>query len=184
MTRVDGQSQSWPKRAWRRLRSNFWGSLAFDAILILAVFAAVHAWQTRELPIDEVAPETVLAVLDGSGQLSAVQPGEAGIVYFFAPWCYYCRTSIDNLDQLVGGGKVAWGTAVALDYADEAEVRDFVQRTGIGLPVLLGDGRTATDWSVRGFPTYYVIDADGQIHSRSVGYSTLAGMWLRNWLAR
>jgi hypothetical protein len=50
--------------------------------------------------------------------------------------------------------------------------------------VLLGDGRTATDWSVRGFPTYYVIDADGQIHSRSVGYSTLAGMWLRNWLAR
>jgi thiol-disulfide isomerase/thioredoxin len=173
-----------PSNTWRRLRSNFWLALAFDVILIAAVFFAVHGWQTRDLPIDEPAPETVLALLDGSGIRSAVTAGEAGIVYFFAPWCFYCRTSIGNLDGLVADGKVSWATAIALDYADAGEVREFIVRTRISLPVLMGNQQTAADWSIRAFPTYYVIDADGRISSRSVGYSTKLGMLFRSWLAR
>ncbi len=147
------------------------------------MFLAIHAWQTRDLPLDEPAPETVLALLDGSGLRPAVSTGQAGIIYFFAPWCFYCRNSIGNLDDLVTDGDVSWGTAVALDYADTAEVEEFVARTGISLPVLMGDGQTASDWSIRAFPTYYVIDAQGRISSRSVGYSTGFGMLIRNWLA-
>lgn len=170
-------------QGWSRLRTRKFLSLAIDITLILLVFIAVHAWQTRNLPVDEPAPETVLALLDGTGMAGAVKPGEAGIVYFFAPWCIYCKTSIDNLDELVAGGAVAWGTAVALDYGNEAEVEAFVQKTGVSLPVLLGHAGTAADWSVRGFPTYYVIDAGGRITSRSVGYSTWLGMRARAWMA-
>ena len=171
-------------KAWTRLRSHFWLSLAFDAILIAAVFYAVHSWQTRELPIDEPAPETVLALLDGSGIRSAVTTGEVGIVYFFAPWCFYCRTSIGNLDDLVADGKVSWATTIALDYTNAGEVQEFIDKTGVTLPVLMGNPGTAAEWSVRAFPTYYVIDAEGRISSRSVGYSTGFGMLIRNWLAR
>ena len=148
-------------------------------MLILGVFLAIHAWQTRDLPIDEPAPQTVLSLLDSPGIQSAVRDGEAGIVYFFAPWCFYCRTSIDNLDKLVREGNLAWASAVALAYGDVNEVREFVNETGIGLPVLLGTAGTASDWSVKAFPTYYVIDADGNISSRSVGYSTSLGMRFR-----
>lgn len=169
---------------WERFRSRFWLSLAVDSALIMAVFFAVHAWQTRELPIDEVAPATVLAQLDGGGPRSAISTGEAGIIYFFTPWCVYCRASIGNLDELVEAGHVAWGAVVALDYAHDREVREFIDRAGVSLPVLMGNGRTAADWSVRAFPTYYVIDAKGRITSRSVGYSTRIGMWLRVRLAR
>lgn len=168
---------------WSRFRERKAMSLLFDAVLILAVFFAIHAWQTRDLPVDETAPETVLARLDGGGPVSAMRPGETGIVYFFAPWCGYCKVSIDNLDSLVADGAIAWGTAVALDYADSKAVQDFVDETGISLPVLMGDRETAIDWSVRGFPTYYVIDAEGRIASRSVGYSTWLGMRLRAWRA-
>ena len=171
------------KAAWRRLRSRRWTALAIDALLIIAVMLAVHAWQTRELPVDEPAPETVLALLDGSGLAAATQPGQPGIVYFFAPWCFYCKTSIDNLDAIADDG-AAWGTAVALDYGSPDEVRAFVEDTGIRLPVLMGTPQTAADWSVRAFPTYYVIDAEGRISSRSVGYSTWLGMRARAWLAR
>lgn len=171
------------KGAWRRLRAHFWASLAFDVALIATVFLAVHAWQTRDLPIDEAAPATMLALLGGGGPQSAIGEGQAGIVYFFAPWCGVCRASIGNLDELVVDGRVAWATVVALDYADEAEVAAFIERTGVTLPVLLGDRGTAVDWSVPGFPTYYVIDAEGRIDSRSVGYSTTIGMWLRAWKA-
>lgn len=153
-------------------------------MLISAVFFAVHTWQTRNLPVDEPAPETILALLDGSGIHPAVISGEAGIVYFFAPWCFYCRTSIDNLDELVAEGKVAWATVVALDYQDTAEVQEFIDDTGVTLPVLMGNPATAFDWSVRAFPTYYVIDTDGRITSRAVGYSTKAGMRFRHWRAR
>lgn len=169
--------------AWVRFRARRVLSLLFDVALILAVFMALHVWQTRDLRLNEAAPETVLALLDGSGANSAVRPGEAGIVYFFAPWCVFCKTSIGNLDGLVSDGAVAWGTAVALDYGDRSEVEEFIRKTGVSLPVLMGHAGTAADWSVRAFPTYYVIDANGRIASRSVGYSTWLGMRFRAWRA-
>ena len=169
---------------WKRFRSRFWWSLLVDSLLIILVFLLIHSWQTRHLPIDESAPETVLALLDGSGIQSAIQPGETGIVYFFAPWCFYCKVSIDNLQQLVTGEQVSWGTVVALDYADLNEVEEFIVETGVTLPVLMGTGQTAEEWGIRAFPTYYVIGPDGRISSRSVGYSTLPGMWLRSKMAR
>lgn len=172
------------KGRWQQFRSNFWRSLALDVVLIAAVFYAVHAWQTRDLPINQPAPQTVLALLDGSGITPAISEGETGIVYFFAPWCFYCRTSIGNLNDLVAKERLAWGTVIALDYSSIDEVHEFISETGVTLPVLMGNPATASDWSVQAFPTYYVIDARGHITSRSVGYSTLAGMWIRGWLAR
>jgi thiol-disulfide isomerase/thioredoxin len=148
-------SQQKPSRSPR-----FWASLAFDVAVLAAAFLAVHAWQTRDLPIDQPAPGAVLPLLDGGGAQSAIRAGEVGIVYFFAPWCRVCRASIGNLDDLVADGRIAWATTVALDYADADEVRAFVDRTGVALPVLLGTP-TAADWSIRGFPTYYVIDGRG-----------------------
>ena len=132
------------RSAWRRFRERRALSLLFDVVLILAVFAAIHAWQTRDLPIDQEAPDTVLALLDGGGFESAIRPGEAGVVYFFAPWCFYCKTSIDNLDDLVADGSVAWGAAIALDYGDEDEVQAFIDKTGVSLPVYMGHTGTAS----------------------------------------
>jgi len=171
------------RERWQRFRSRFWQSLAFDALVLLAVFMLINAWQTRSLPVDEPAPETKLALLDGAESHSAVTAGETGIVYFFAPWCFYCRSSIGNLHDLVADGYVSWATVVALDYGDADEVRSFIEKTGVTLPVLMGNAQTAADWGVRAFPTYYVIDAEGRISSRSVGYSTSLGMMIRNWLA-
>ena len=170
--------------AWRRLRSHYWLALAFDAAAILLLFVAVHAWQTRDLPIDQAAPQTFLPLLGEQGVGSAIREGEAGIVYFFAPWCGICRVSIGNLDELVAEGRVAWATVVALDYQQADEVSEFIDKTGVTLPVLMGNAQTARDWSIGAFPTYYVIDAQGRISSRSVGYSTTPGMLFRHWMAK
>ncbi len=149
----------------------------------MALFFVVHAWQTRDLPVDRPAPQTVLPPLDGGQAQAAIENGRAGIVYFMAPWCRVCKASIGNLDNLVAAGTVPWATVVALDFGAPGEVQAFIDQTDIDLPVLLGSSRTAADWSVRAFPTYYVIDPDGRIDSRSVGYSTWLGMRWRSWLA-
>lgn len=170
-------------RWWSALRRRYWLALGFDVMAIVLVFWLIQAWQTRDLPINQPAPATVLASLGGLQHQSAITAGQAGVVYFFAPWCGVCRHSISNLDALVGTGSIAWATSIALDYADEQEVTAFVEDTGITLPVLLGHAGTAADWGVRAFPTYYVIDAAGQISSRSIGYSTWLGLRARAGLA-
>ena len=172
------------KNAWKTLRGHFWGSLAVDVALIVTAFMLVSMWQTRDLPDDDHTPPLELAWLDDMRADSVMVPGEVGVIYFFAPWCFYCRKSIDNLDKLVASGKLAWARVVALEYGDLDEIREFIKETGVDLPVLLGGPKTTTDWNIRGFPTYFVIDEDGQIASRSVGYSTRIGLQTRVWMTQ
>jgi thiol-disulfide isomerase/thioredoxin len=170
------------KSLWKSLRSNFWASLAVDVALIIAAFMLVSMWQTRNLPDDEHTPALELAWLDDMNADSVMVPGQVGVVYFFAPWCFYCRSSIDNLDELVDSGELAWARVVALEYESLDDVREFIRETGVRLPVLLGGPQTTIDWQIRGFPTYFVIDGTGKIVSRSVGYSTKLGLQTRVWM--
>ena len=53
------------KRGWKTAR---------DVALIMLVMWGVHAWQTRNLPVDQIVPDSGLVQGDGKG-----------VVYFFAP---------------------------------------------------------------------------------------------------
>ncbi len=171
------------KAGWKGLRGHYWGSLAVDVVLIITAFLLVSMWQTRDLPDDEHTPPLELVWLDDMQADSVLVAGEVGVVYFFAPWCFYCRNSIDNLDDLVASGKLAWARVVALEYETLDEVREFLNETGVHLPVLLGGPQTTKDWQIRAFPTYFVINGEGQIASRSVGYSTKIGLRTRVWMS-
>ena len=172
------------KSGWKALRGNFWASLALDVVLIITVFLLISMWQTRNLPNDDQTPLLEPVWLDDRQADSVYVSGQVGVVYFFAPWCFYCRTSIDNLNDLVASGNLAWARVVALEYGSLDDVREFIKETGVDLPVLLGSGQTTRDWQIRGFPTYFVIDGDGKIVSRSVGYSTSFGLQARVWMNR
>ena len=148
------------KSRWKALRGHFWGSLAVDAALIITAFVLISMWQTRNLPDDDHTPPLELAWLDDMRADSVMVSGQVGVVYFFAPWCFYCRSSIDNLDELVSNGKLAWARVVALEYENLDEVREFIKETGVHLPVLLGGPKTTSDLQIRGFPTYFVIDGN------------------------
>jgi peroxiredoxin len=172
-----------PLKYWAAIRKRPGLALAFDAAVIIVAFVLIHAWNTRQLPHGDAVPELALIQLGSSVVEQQLPKGSTGVVYFFAPWCFYCRNSIDNLDKLVANGDIAWARAVALDYESLESVHQFIAETGLTQPVLLGNRHTATDWGVRAFPTYFVIDANGNITSRSVGYSTSLGLWARSKLA-
>jgi len=167
------------KRALRFLR----GFLSNGA-LILAVLAGAHWWQTRHLlPAGEATEAPLFSLMDMEGtphELAATR-GRKVLLYFMAPWCGVCHQSIDNL-QKIRDSKSSEEIAmyvIAQDYQDPAEVREFLARHSLTIPVLLGTERTLADYRISAFPTYYILDREGRVQSQAVGYSTELGIRLR-----
>lgn len=109
----------------------------------------------------------------------AVQ-GQKNLLYFFAPWCGICRLSMPNLKYLQADNEGLVVYAVALQYDSAEQVSEFIADLDLQVPVLLGNQQMATDYQIKAFPTYYVIDEKGHISAKSLGYSTALGLWLRS----
>ena len=106
------------------------------------------------------------------------------LVYFFAPWCKVCGASADNLVRLrQWRGETELGiVAVALDWSDIDEVRDYAKRHELNVPVLLADMTVARDWQIYAFPSYYVLDSEHRVVRSDIGYSSQLGLWWRTWI--
>ena len=162
------------------------GSWLLNAVFFVAVFLAVSAFQSRNmLDTDRVAAPALQGVtLEGESYKLSESGARPALVYFFAPWCKICAASADNLVRLR-----RWRSAdeieivaVALDWRDAAEVRDYAQRHGLNVKVVLGDAEVGRQWRIQAYPSYYVLDSEHRIVRRDVGYSSQLGMWLRAWL--
>ena len=161
--------------------------LLLNALLFVVVFLAASAFQSRNMlsASGDVAPALTGSLLrGGTYDLATAAPNRAVLVYFFAPWCRICGASADNLVRLrrLRDEESLEILAVVLDWRDLAEVRAYVARHELELPVLLGDSTTARNWRIQAFPTYYVLDGEHRVRRRDLGYSTQLGLWWRTWL--
>jgi len=167
----------------RRVRQRRVVSWLIDLALVLALLAGVGAWQNRNLP-EGTPPPLSLATLDGSRLGLDDFKGTPTLIVFWAPWCGVCAAEADNLARVQGlVGDRARVVTVAAGYNGLDEVERYVARHEIALPVLLGGTRAARDWRVSAFPTAFVLDEDGQISHRMVGYTSTLGMLWRLLLA-
>lgn len=149
-----------------------------DIIVVLAAVWAVNAWHTRDMLSGSEA-EPGFAVVSLSSEVVTIQPDASRptLLYFFAPWCGVCRASIGNLDY-IDSDKVQVAV-IALDYANQTEVEQFVAEVGLKAPVYLGSNQVKERFKVRAYPSYYVLDESFNVTGRTVGYSTAAGLLLR-----
>ena len=173
-------------RHWRAFRQKFWLSLLVDVLAIILVFVLISSWQSRHLLAadgSQFAPKFSLSDLQGQTHDLQDSEGRTRLLYFFAPWCHVCALSAPNLEHLrsLSPDESLSIMMVALSYEDIAEVEQFVAQHELSIPVLLGNDDQIADYRIRGFPTYYVVDAAGQLRHRSVGYSTTLGMLWRTW---
>lgn len=152
-----------------------------DILFVVVVFYAITWWQERDLlPDDGNQKIPTLTVSDSKSdrvELASLLGEENTIIYFFAPWCSICRTSAPNLNKLSESVTVL---AIALSYEKRADVARFVQETALNVPVYYGSDNTEKAFKIDAFPTYYVVDSNGIILDRSVGYSTEFGMKWRS----
>jgi len=160
--------------------------LFLNALFFVAVFLVVSTFQARNMlsTSDTAAPALSGPLLRGGSYDIAATGKRPVLVYFFAPWCKFCAVSSDNLTRLrrLRDDDSLEILTVVLDWQDLDEVRNYVDRHELDLPVVLGNSQVAQDWRVYAFPTYYVLDSERRIHRRDLGYSTQFGLWWRTWL--
>ena len=133
---------------------------------------------------DDPAPPLILQRLEGGAGGLRDATGRPALVYFFAPWCKVCAASSHNIRNLrrIRDEEDFAVFLVALDWQNRDEVADYIERHELAVPVLLGDRRTAQQWGISVFPTYYMLDSAHRVSRRDYGYSTLLGLWLRSLL--
>ncbi|SEA20655.1 TlpA disulfide reductase family protein [Alkalimonas amylolytica] len=153
-------------------------SLLLHLIAVVLIVQAVSWFRERSLlPADTQAPMFYHRTLEHGWLSRDDLLGKPTVLYFFAPWCSICKYSMPNLEAMQRDG---WNiVAVALSYQDPAEVEDFVADLHLSMPVVLGNDHLLQDYQIRGFPTYYVLDAQGRVQRKSLGWSSRVGLELR-----
>ncbi len=157
--------------------------LALDAALVVGVFLAASAWQSRGLLGAGIQPALAAQDLGGRPVSLADLRGKPALVAFWAPWCGVCSAQSDNLGRVQRWvGARAGVVSVATAYGDEAEVRRHVADKGIDYPVWLGGDTAAHAFRVEVYPTVYFLDAEGRVKRSVSGYTTTLGMlWRLLW---
>ena len=160
-----------------------WKRFALEALVFIVIVAGIQAWRARDLlPADErtAIPAFELTDLEGRTWRSADLAGKPAVIYFFAPWCGVCAASSPQLRWFHRWrGDDVHVVLIGLDYGSPSEVREYARRHSLNMPVLFGTPDTGAAFRISGYPTYYVVDAQGRIARRDVGLSTVAGLWIR-----
>ena len=126
-----------------------------------------------------------LSDLDGTIRSSDEWNGKPLLVNFWATWCVPCRAEMPVLMELhekyADQGFEVIGLAAELDAAgtDPEKVATFVEKYGIGYPILFGELDAVMDISRRygneigGLPYSAFIDSDGVVRHVKFGELTV-----------
>lgn len=143
------------------------------------VFFAIDAYQTRDHPRGPTPP-LVLHTLEGDSTWLSYFKGRRTLLFVWAPWCAVCQLEIGNIrrvrEWLSPSVRVV---SVAASYKSPAEVHEYVRDHHVDYPVLLAGNDFIQAFAVRGYPSAFVLDADGRIVGSAQGYTTTVGLWLR-----
>jgi peroxiredoxin len=144
--------------------------IALSFLLLLLLLSCSMGNAPKE---GKVAPDFQLLSLSGQ-QVSLSQfRGNVVIVDFWATWCKPCRLELPHFAALYEefekeGLRII---GVSLDQVGSAEVASFVREWKIPYVVVIGNGDVVRNYGgIRGIPTTFVIDKQGNIYRKYVGY--------------
>jgi thiol-disulfide isomerase/thioredoxin len=125
------------------------------------------------------APDFSLTDLDGKTVSLSSLKGKVVILDFWATWCGPCKKSMPLLDKFYTDKRPKdveiYGVNVWERNGNTSGVKPFITDHQFHFPVLLGNNEIADAYGVRGIPTLVVIDKEGKLAYRHVGYDPTIG---------
>ena len=120
------------------------------------------------------APEFNLPDLTGAQVASSSFKGKVVILDFWATWCPPCKEEIPHLVNLQAKYRDQ-GLAIvglSLDAGGARDVKPFAEEHDVNYTMLIANGEVAKSYgNVAAIPTTFVIDRDGKIVQRFIGYT-------------
>ena len=121
-----------------------------------------------------LAPDFALPGLDGQTvRLSDFRGKKAIFLNFWATWCVPCRLEMPTMEKAYQEYKSRGLEilAVSLDAGSNSVVKNFMQELKLNFPVLLDpDMEVLRLYRMVGIPASFLIDKQGIVRHREVGY--------------
>jgi len=134
--------------------------------------------EIKKKMINQPAPKFSLAGLDGKKVSLEELKGKTVIIDFWATWCGPCKASFPGMQKAVN--KFADDPNVKFLFINTWEnnvddkkknAEDFIKQNKYTFHVLLdNDNKVIDSYKVDGIPTKFIIDKDGNIRFKSVGF--------------
>lgn len=155
---------------------------ALGSILILTVLA-VLIWGIRRTYFSGAvnqesvsfthAPDFLIYDLENRPIRLSDFKGKLLLLNFWATWCPPCVEEIPHLEKLFQNyskrGLVVLG--ISLDEVDNITVQTFVKKNEMTYPVAMSQKKLEKDFGgIRAIPTSFLIDRNGKIIKKWVGY--------------
>lgn len=168
---------------WRRVigtGSRRWLLLAAEILVLLVILFGIRAWTQRDL-VGGAAPGFQSQLLGGEQVSLTDYRGRPLLLHFWASWCRVCRLEQGAIRAVAQDWPVL---TVAMHSGDAGSVRRYLTEQGLSWATIVDEeGVLARRYGVRGVPTSFVLDPNGEIRFREVGYTTAWGLRARLWLA-
>jgi thiol-disulfide isomerase/thioredoxin len=150
------------------------------ALMLLLVVSAASSAASPPLGhlMEPIAPplpaaDFTLADVDGEPLRLADLRGKVVMLNFWASWCPPCRREMPSMQRLYQQYAEQGLVVVAVNQWEDADlVFEFVGRLDPepSFPILLDRGsKVAELYGVKGLPTTYLIDRDGNMRYRAMG---------------
>jgi thiol-disulfide isomerase/thioredoxin len=143
--------------------------------LILALFIPHCAKRPKD---PGASPDFTLKTFEGQEITLSGLKGKVVLLDFWATWCAPCKESIPHLIQLYKNFKDRGFELIgmSMDKAGDVEmVRRFVKSMEIPYPIIMTSDEVARSYKVTGLPTTVLIDKEGKIREKIVGFNSAIG---------
>lgn len=133
----------------------------------------------------KVLPDVEAQNLQGEMDSLANYRGKVVLIDFWATWCGPCKAALPGIAELKKELTGKPFEVISISVDDEVETVLGYQENEQPMPWVnwhIGpDSEILTEWAVRGFPTYYVVDAEGVILSNKYLDNTMKDQ-IREWV--